>query len=270
VVSDAVPPQLPPLPPPPPLPAAPPGYAAPPVIGWGIGDIFWGLFVYLGAGVVASVVLLATGAIDAADAAEGDIGELSIWALAVTLAAGWFGLVGWPALASYRKGQRSLALDFGLEIRWIDVAWGLLGGLGAIVVSVIGGLLWLGLTGDEAPSNGGFLPERPGPLVGFALWVLVAVATPIAEELFFRGLTLRAIGRRWGLPIGVVASSVVFGLMHATGGTSIGSALFFTVVTAGYGAVFAVLVVRSQGRLGAAIVAHSVVNSIAVVTLLLA
>jgi membrane protease YdiL (CAAX protease family) len=270
-VSDLPPPQLPPRPPlapPPPLPPAPYDQIPRPVIRWGIGDVFWGLLVYLGASVVASVLLLATGAIDPNEVTEGDIGQLSIWALAVTLAAGWCGFVGWPAVATYRKGQRSLARDFGLEIRWVDLAWGLLGAIVALVVSAVGGLIWLGLTGDDAPSNGGFLPDEVGLGAGIALWLLVGVATPIAEELFFRGLTLRAIGRRWNLTVGVIASSLVFGVLHASGGTALGSAAFFAVVTAGYGAVFALLVVRAQGRLGPAIVAHLLVNTVAVVTLL--
>ena len=57
-------------------------------------------------------------------------------------------------------------------------------------------------------------PQHPGVAAGLALWILIAVLTPVAEELFFRGLMLRAIGRRWSIPIAVVVSSIVFGLFH--------------------------------------------------------
>jgi len=271
-VSDALPPQppaLPPLPPPPPLPPAPDGYAPRPVIGWGVGDIFWGILLYLVGGVAASVVLIATGAIDIQKASDGSIGELSVWAIALSLMAGWIGFVGWPIVATYRKGQRSLAKDFGLEIRWIDVPWGLLGGVAAIAVSALGGLVWRAITGENAPSNGDFLPQHPGVAVGLVLWVLIALFTPIAEELFFRGLMLRAIGRRWSLPIAVVVSSLVFGTFHFEGGNGIPHALFIVAVTASYGAVFALLVVRAGGRLGPSIVAHSCVNTIGVIALFL-
>lgn len=268
-MSDAVPPQLPPLPPPAPLPPAPEGYAPRPVIRWGVGDIFWGLLLYLAGGVAVSVVLLATGAIDINAAGDGGIGELSVWALALSLMGGWVGFVGWPVVATYRKGQRSPARDFGLEVHWIDLGWGVLGGAGAIALSAVGGLVWRLVTGEDAPSNGDFLPQNPGVLAGVALWVMIAVLTPIAEELFFRGLMLRAIGRRWSLPIGVVVSSLVFGLFHFESSGGIGHGLFIVAVTATYGVVFALLVVRAGGRLGPAIIAHSCVNTVGVVALFL-
>ena len=269
-MSDIVPPQLPPIPPPPPLPPAPDGYAPVPVIGWGVGDVFWGLLLYLVGGTAVSLVLIATGVVDLDAVAEsGSTGQLSVWAVGLSLIGGWVGFVGWPVVATYRKGQRSLAKDFGLEIRAVDVAWGVGGGLVALAVSFMGGALWILITGDDAPSNGDFLPDHPGVLGGIVLWILVGMLTPIAEELFFRGLMLRAIGRRWTLTVGVVASSCVFGLFHVTGGSSVPHGIFIGVVTAAYGAVFAVLVVRAAGRLGPSIVAHACVNTVGIITLLL-
>ncbi len=272
-MSDPLPPQppaLPPLPPPPPLPPAPDGYAPRPIIGWGVGDIFWGLLVVLLGNVLVAVVLFAGGAIDPTDvAANGSVGELSLWAIAVSLAGAWLGFIGWPAVITYRKGQRSLAKDFGLEIRWIDLAWGLLGGFAAVAAAALAGVAWKIVTGDDAPSNGDFLPKDPGLVAGIVLWLLIAVGTPIAEELFFRGLTLRAVGRRWGLRYGVLASGLIFGLMHASGASSLSGAVFIVGVTAAYGLVFALLVVRAQGRLGPSIVSHSIVNTIALLALFL-
>ncbi|MCD9623254.1 CPBP family intramembrane glutamic endopeptidase [Rhabdothermincola salaria] len=227
-----------------------------------MGDVIYGLVLWLAGGVVAAIAIVASGAIDLD---TGEVGELSLGAIAFTLVAGWVGFVGWPMVATYRKGQRSLARDFGLQVRWIDVGWGLLGGLGALAVSVAGGLLWTIISGDESPTNADFLPSSPGLLGALALWFLVGVATPVAEELFFRGLMLRAVGRRWGLPAGVALSSIVFGFFHANALSF--SGLFIVAVTASYGAVFALLVVRAEGRLGPAIVAHAVVNSVAVVAM---
>jgi membrane protease YdiL (CAAX protease family) len=267
-VSDAVPPQLPLLPPPPPLPPVPEGYEPPPTIGWGLGDIFWGLLVYLVGGVAVSIVLLATGAVDTASVADtGTVGELSLGAIALSILGSWVAFIGWPLVATYRKGQRSLAKDFGLEIRWIDLAWGLLGGVGAFGVSVALGIVWKVATGDDPPSNGGFLPEHPGLAVGLALWLMVAVGTPIAEELFFRGLALRAIGRRWNLPVAVIASSLLFGAMHFEGGDGVGAGFFILAVTTGYGLILSLLVVRAGGRLGSSIIAHSLINTVAIVSL---
>jgi hypothetical protein len=227
-----------------------------------MGDVFWGLLLYLAGGVLSAVVLLATGSIDS----SGTIDDLSPWLVAVTLLGGWFGFVGWPVVASYVKGQRSLARDFGLDVRWVDVGWGVLGGVVALGLSVAAGLLWQGLSGDDAPSNADFLPDDPGVVGALVLVLFVAVLTPIAEELFFRGLFLRAAGRKWGLPIGVAVSSFVFGCFHFEG--SVVHGIFIVVVTAIYGSVFALLVVRAEGRLGPAIVAHACVNGVGVIALL--
>jgi membrane protease YdiL (CAAX protease family) len=222
-----------------------------------MGDVVYGLLLWVVGGLLATVALFATGSVDIDN---GSIGELSVGMVALALSAGWLGFVGWPIVATWRKGQRSLVKDFGLEIRWIDVGWGLLGGVGA------GGLLWTVVSGDDPPSNGDFLPGSPGIVGGFVLWLLVAVLTPVAEELFFRGLMLRAVARRFGLPAGIVASSIVFGMFHVSALTF--SGLFIVVVTGAYGAVFALLVLRANGRLGPAMVAHSVVNTIGVMALL--
>jgi membrane protease YdiL (CAAX protease family) len=227
-----------------------------------MGDVGYGLLLYLVGGLLSAVVLLATGAIDLQTGEVDDLGPVE---LGVSLLGGWLGFVGWPVVATRFKGQRSLRRDFGLDIRWIDLAWGLLGAVVAFAVSAVAGVIWMLATGDDSPENDQFLPDAPGVAGGVAIWLFVGVLTPIAEELFFRGLTLRAIGRRWGLAVAVPVSSLVFGSLHITGVNP--SGLFIVFVTASYGAVFAWLVVRANGRLGPAIVAHALINSVAVITL---
>lgn len=229
------------------------------VIRWGTGDVLIGLLLWLLGGIIAAVVLLST-----ATRTDGD--ELGLGVIAVSVVAGWPGFLGWPVAATWFKGQRSLAKDFGMRIRPVDIGWGALGGMGALLVSTLAGVMWRLLSDAPEPSNAGFLPSRPSAGTALALLLLVAVCTPIVEELFFRGLFLRAVGRRWGLPVGVVASSIVFGLMHYQGGGLHG--LFISAVTASYGAVFAVLVIRAGGRLGPSIVAHMVVNGVGVIAAL--
>jgi len=258
-------PSEPPLPPheqPPTTPPQPlvPGNVAPQrfVIRWGLGDVLIGLALWLVGGILASIVLIATG-----DVSNSSITELSLGALSISLVCGWPGFLGWPIVATYWKGQRSLRLDFGLDIRPIDVAWGLLGGVVALVFSAFGGILWALLSRDPSPSNTEFLPTKPSAFTALAIFFLVAICTPIVEELFFRGLFLRSIGRRWNLAAGVIISSLVFGLFHAQGDTW-GQAAFIVGVTASYWAVFALLVIRAKGRLGPSIVAHMCVNAVGV------
>jgi membrane protease YdiL (CAAX protease family) len=246
----------PPTTPPPPQPTS--VIPKPSVIRWGLGDVLIGLALWLVGGIVASIVILTTG-----DGSDTSLTELSLGALTISLVCGWPGFLGWPVVATYWKGQRSLRLDFGLDVRPIDLAWGLLGGFVALVLSSLGGIIWMLISSDPSPSNTEFLPTKPSVLTAFVIFFLVAICTPIVEELFFRGLFLRALGRRWNLATGVIISSLVFGLFHAQGGTW-GQAAFIVGVTATYGAVFALLVIRADGRLGPSILAHMCVNAVGV------
>jgi membrane protease YdiL (CAAX protease family) len=200
--------------------------------------------------------------------------QLPLWGVLLSVAAGWVGFIGWPVLATYLKGQRSLRRDFGLAFRPVDIGWGLLAGLGVFGITAIMGVLWQAITGDAAPDNSGFLPESVGPAAAVALFLAVAVITPFAEELFFRGLLLRALEKKFNTSIAVVASAAVFGLLHFTGVTSASGlgelavhGLFISVVISGYGLIFALVVVRT-GRLAPSIIAHMVINGLGVVTYL--
>ena len=98
-------------------------------------------------------------------------------------------------------------------------------------------------------------PRNLSSLVLIFLFELVNRALP--EELFFRGLVLRSLEKRFGTGWAVVGSSVFFGATHF-------QPLQFAALTA-TGAVFALLVVRT-GRLGPAIIAHLAFNSITVIS----
>ena len=223
-----------------------------------MGDVLIGLGLWLLGGIVAAIVLIAAGDVEGTA-----VEELGFGALVISVVGGWPGFLGWPIVATVWKGQRSLRLDFGLEVTRIDIGWGLLGGVSALAISVAGGVLWTLLSEEPSPSNTDLLPSRPSAFTAVALVVLVAVCTPIVEELFFRGLFLRSIGRRWNLAAGVSITSLVFGLFHAQGSTW-AEAGFIVAITASYGAGFALLVVRAAGRLGPSIIAHMCVNGVGV------
>ncbi|HSD29276.1 MAG TPA: CPBP family intramembrane glutamic endopeptidase [Vicinamibacteria bacterium] len=101
------------------------------------------------------------------------------------------------------------------------------------------------------------LLERLGTLPELVL-VLVAVTLPVAagEELFFRGFAYRLLRDRWGVPLAVTGSALLFALVH---GTAPGAWLPVLPV----GLVFAGLV-EGSGSLVPAIVAHVLVNALAV------
>jgi membrane protease YdiL (CAAX protease family) len=91
------------------------------------------------------------------------------------------------------------------------------------------------------------------------LGILVCLGSPLVEELFFRGLLLRALagrliglGRSLGPVVAVVVTSLVFSLVHF-------EALQFSAL-AGFGIVLCLLAWRTR-RLGPGIVAHASFNA---------
>jgi membrane protease YdiL (CAAX protease family) len=174
----------------------------------------------------------------------------------------WATLLAVPLLAARSKGNGAVE-DFGIRVRTVDVPVGL--ALGAatqlVAVPVLYWLLFLVIGRQDVSAEARELTDRADDVVGVVLvFLIVAVAAPIVEEIFFRGLTQRAFLKR-GLstPWAIAATSVFFGATHLQ------PLQFPALVMAG--AVFGVLAARS-GRLGPAIWAHLGFNATAAVTLL--
>jgi membrane protease YdiL (CAAX protease family) len=96
--------------------------------------------------------------------------------------------------------------------------------------------------------------------------VLTVLVVPVFEELFFRGVLLRALlvlcatrAAALGVAIAVVLDGAIFGLAH------LGNDSWIQLPGLGFvGVVLAVLAVRS-GRLGPSIVTHASFNAVAVI-----
>jgi membrane protease YdiL (CAAX protease family) len=223
---------------------------------WGMGDAVLGQVLTLVVPGVVAVVAIGV-------AGRDDLEDIPLWATALLQVPLWAGLLGAPLWATYLKGRRSLAADFGLRMRKVDVPLGLVAGffgqiLLLLVLSVVYELLGIDL--DKVGETAEELTEGATNAVGVILLVLiVGLAAPVFEELFYRGLWLRAIERRAGTVVAVIGSSLVFGLVHFQ--------LYDLPALAGFGAIAALLTVRT-GRLGAAIWAHVAFNLTAVVGLL--
>jgi membrane protease YdiL (CAAX protease family) len=223
---------------------------------WGMGDALLGtlLTIVVPAAVVLPV-LVATG--------NDQLVGVPLWAVALLQVPLWAGLLGAPLWSSFLKGRRSLAADFGLRMRWSDIPLGLAAGLGAQVLLLVGitalyQLFEIDL--DKVGTSAQELTASATDAVGVVLLVaIVAVAAPLFEELFYRGLWLRAVERRWGTTWAVVISSAVFGAIHFQ--------IYDLPALFGFGVVAALLTVRT-GRLGPAIWAHVAFNLTAVVSLL--
>jgi len=229
---------------------------------WGIPDAAIGWLVAVSAAsLIGSIILLAAGY----GGEDGKpIDDIPMTLVAAQYPPLWLGFVGVPVWAAWLKG-RGVVEDFGLRIRSWDL-WGLPAGIAAqlvLVPLVSFPVLWLsGTDTDELSRPARELADKAqaGSTVGVVLFALVViVGAPIAEELFFRGLLLRAVEKRWGTAIGLIGSSVIFGITHF-------QALQFPALTAA-GLVFGGLAVRT-GRLGPAILAHMAFNAVTVVNLL--
>ena len=226
---------------------------------WGIGDAVVGWVIAQVAAIFLGTLILAAFGYTSDESRD----DLPITMIALSYPPLWLGFVGVPVWASVTKGY-GIVRDFGARIKAIDVPIGV--GAGALsqvllVPLVSLPLLWLtGKTSDDLSAPARELADKADSTWGIVLLVLIVViGAPIAEELFFRGLVLRAFERTMGTAWGVAISSVAFGLTHFQG--------LQTPALCAFGLVLGLLVVRT-GRLGTAVVAHMAFNAVSVIYLL--
>ncbi|HMS89542.1 MAG: CPBP family intramembrane metalloprotease [Acidimicrobiales bacterium] len=226
---------------------------------WGLGDAVGGwLIAYTSASFLGLLILTAFGY----TAEEIEANEIPLTMVALSYPPLWLGFVGVPIWAAAVKG-RGWVVDFRARWSWRGLPLAALVGLltQVVVVPLVSApMLWLtGTDVEELGRPARELSEKATSPGGVLLFVLVvAVGAPIAEELFFRGLLLRAFEKRFGIRWAVVGSSVVFGATHF-------QFLQFPALTAA-GLVFAWLVVRFD-NLWAAVVGHMAFNLVTVVSL---
>jgi CAAX protease family protein len=223
---------------------------------WGLGDAALGLVLgFVGGGVSSGVVLALSGA--------DDLDDLSLGWVAVAQLGLWFGLLGVPLVAAKLKGNGP-ARDYGLRILGRDVPLGL-------VVGFVSqwAILWIvylpiqlltDVTSSDISEPAQEITDKASSPLGVALLILiVGIGAPIVEEIFFRGLVLRALARRVSEPLAIGGAALAFALTHFQALQL--PALFLFGIVLG-------VVTQRYGRLGPAIVAHMVFNLTAVVSLL--
>ena len=222
---------------------------------WGLGEVALGFLLAQAFAVVATLIALGA-------AGWTESSDIPMWAAALLQVPLWGGYLASVYLAG-AKG-RGVTADFGLSMRWSDVPIGIV--VGVVVQVLVLPLLYLpilefgGYTDDDLSAPARALSDKAtGPLGWILLTLVVVVGAPIVEELFFRGLFLRALQKR-GLPdwASILISSAVFGAVHF-------QALQFVGLFA-IGVVLAVMAVRT-GRLGMSIFTHVGFNASSVVLL---
>ena len=246
-----------------PAPAQPPGAPQ----RWGLPDIVLGLLFIIAAVIVATGLGLAIGGLDTLDAlADGDLsGTDALVFLALTTLGQGAAMGVWPVVVARWKGG-GVRNDFGWRFERVDVAYGL--GIGGLLLFLAAGvslgvsaLVGLDPGADDSTNTQIISDNADGPAFIIILIAAVCVA-PIVEELFFRGLCLRAIEKRFGTLLGVLGSTFLFTLPHFANPSLAGTTVLFAVIAA-VGLVLAVLTVKT-GRLGAAVIAHAAFNGVGV------
>jgi membrane protease YdiL (CAAX protease family) len=157
-------------------------------------------------------------------------------------AGGWQAAFGMTPPASGEGGR---------ILRWTGLQVLARIGIGIVLLAAIPALR------DDSGNLGSY--EDVGT-AGATMLLLAGVAVaPVVEELAFRGVLLRALMRRVPFTWAAVLSSIVFGLLHAPGGSSWAAAAGLVVMITAFG-FLQCLLVRRTGILGPAIGVHATLN----------
>ena len=189
-------------------------------------------------------------------------GEIPVALMATSLIGQQLGQGLWPFVVSKWKGLGAVK-DWRLSIKPVDPLIGIgtaiiAVGLAAVTSTIVSRLV--DLADESDADNTQFLRDAEGTPWIWVLVFAVVIGAPVAEELFFRGLALRAFEKRAGPIAAVVGSTVLFTLPHFIGSGLDGTLVLFASI----GVVGAVLgtVTVVVGRLWPAVFAHMLFNSL--------
>ncbi len=190
------------------------------------------------------------------------------WYVVATLLGLWIGFIGAPWLASRTQGTRHFVRDLGLRFRVIDLVGIAIGIGGQILVAIMYAPFQHDIHDFNGPSQ-----KLTGGSHGSG-FVVIAIATvvfaPAMEELFFRGLLLKALVRLFtplrgagrarvaGVVLAVIVDGLLFGLAHGEWVQLAGLATFGMILAA---------VSYRTGRLGMNMVAHATFNLVAIIAI---
>lgn len=187
-------------------------------------------------------------------------------------------LVAYLFGVSRRRGLGRLSRDFGFELRWVDLPIGvglaiLLRILDVVIVGFVLGVLKL----PNLPTSNIELPKSFvwAVIVGLGIASLVA---PIVEELYFRGLVMRAIRNfvirksrfdgdrttRTARTISIVVSAVIFAAGHLYEAKNVTMLVVLGIDILLFGLVAGWIATRTA-RLGPSMIMHIATNALGTV-----
>jgi len=138
-------------------------------------------------------------------------------------------------------------------------------GAGRVVLTVLGflalsnalhgGVVWLGLLEGTTLAEIDRVAREQGPAHPGWVWLALALAPALGEELLFRGFLQRLLASRWPAALAVLGSAAAFGAAHLD--------LVHGVAAFVLGSYLGALTARA-GSLRPAILSHAANNSLAV------
>ena len=149
---------------------------------------------------------------------------------------------------------------------WSDIGLSLLSVVPYYIAAA--GVIWFGVSVLKV------IDPTVGQQIGFAnvvsqfdyllVFITFVVMAPLAEELLFRGYLLGNISKKWNKWLAVIATAVVFGLLHVPGFTADGIVLQWGAAadTFTMGLVAGILRMLT-GNIWAGMILHGIKNSIA-------
>lgn len=218
---------------------------------WGVGEVLLGVLAAFVFGFAFVMIFRVTAS---------DPERMTLPAIFCAVAGGWLGYSG-SAYFFSRKEPGGFFEQIGLRFELVDIPKGVLTGLAGQILAIViyTPIGWL--APDVVETLGDPASQLTSALEGWR-WIvfglLIAVISPINEEIFFRGFAYRAFASRWGIWAGIITSGILFGIIHLEP--------LQTLALGALGILLAWRVSRT-GRLGEAIIAHSTFNLVTVISL---
>jgi len=179
------------------------------------------------------------------------IGSALIESLAIVGSVYIFGIrrrkYKWVAAGIRPTSQRWLAISIALGLLAIPIS--------SFVAIIVQYILKLPI---ENPQISFLLPEDISVIGMLIMSILVGIVVPFAEELFFRGILYQWLRGRFGVWLGILGSSLLFGIVH--GDIAVASAAFVL------GVLLAVVFERSRS-LWPCVFIHSINNGVKILFL---
>jgi uncharacterized protein len=252
------------------VPSVPSDSVTPPVTTGDAGSwLLWAGGGFVAGQLLSTVILLVVASINGHSADLSKLVDEAVppaWVVVGGLVGLWIGFVGAVVMASRTRGTGNVVADMGLSFRRWDPVYGVVAGLvGQFGLVTLLYLPWehfnpklsQELAQPAQHLTGGF-PGVDLAVIG----VLTVLVVPVVEELFFRGLVLKAFlrlfggaGRILGPALAVTTTGIVFGLAHGE--------LLELLGLAAFGIVLSVMAYKFK-RLGPSIFAHATFNLAAI------